>query len=705
VNTITLNIDGKAVKTENGKTVLEATLDAGIYIPTLCYHPDLSPFGACRLCIVQIEGIRGLPTSCTTPVKDGMIIKTESPEITKVRRMAMELLLAAHPDDCLICSQNLNCELQAVTQYLGIDKKRLKSSVKDTPVNSTNPLFEHDMNKCILCGRCVRACYELRGVGILSFINRGKETYIGTAFNESLANAGCKFCGACIEVCPTGALTDKNRILQKAKNRESVLVPCRNTCPAGIDVPRYIRFITEGKYKEAHAVIREKVPFPMSLGYACNHPCEDVCRRKDVNEAISIKGLKRFAAESDNTSWGDDIKKAPPTGKRVAVVGSGPAGLTVAFYLSKLGHGVTVFEALPVTGGMLRVGIPEYRLPKAVLDAEIAEIQKSGFEIKTNTRIESIDNLNIQGYDAVYLAIGAHKGIKMGVDGEDSPGVIDAITFLRDVCLNAKVRPGDRVAVIGGGNVATDAARTAIRLGAKKVDMIYRRTHKEMPASEEEIEGCLEEGINIIYLAAPNRIYKEGNSLKLQCTRMKLGEADASGRQRPVPVEGSEFTEIYDTIIAAIGQTTDISSDFNINTVQGNRLAVRKDNTTIKNNVFGGGDAVHGPATIIESIAAGRKGAIAIDKYLGGKGIIDEQITPLIEASDCIGYEKGYVMQPREKLPCLQPDKRLANFVLVEHNYSDESAVKEAGRCLQCDLRLKISAVKFPPKRETTKKR
>ncbi|MDD4923531.1 MAG: FAD-dependent oxidoreductase [Dehalococcoidales bacterium] len=704
MNTITLNINGKDVKTETGKTVLEAALDAGIYIPTLCYHPDLSPFGGCRLCIVHVEGLRGLPTSCTTVAKEGMVVKTNTSSIEQVRRMAMELILAAHPDDCLVCSQNLNCELQAVAQYIGVDQKRLKKSINEKPLNTENPLFNHDMSKCILCGRCVRACYELRGVGILSFINRGKDTYVGTAFDKPLSEADCRFCGACIEVCPTGALTDKDGFIRKG-NKDSALVSCRSTCPAGIDVPRYIRFITEGKYKEAHAVIREKVPFPMSLGYACNHPCEDVCRRKDVNEAISIKGLKRFAAESDNTSWGDDIKKATPTGKRVAVVGSGPAGLTVAFYLSKLGHGVTVFEALPVTGGMLRVGIPEYRLPKAVLDAEIAEIQKSGFEIKTNTRIESIDNLNIQGYDAVYLAIGAHKGMKMGVDGEDSPGVIDAITFLRDVCLNENVRPGDRVAVIGGGNVATDAARTAIRLGAKKVDMIYRRTLKEMPASEEEIDDCLEEGINIVYLAAPNRIYKEGNSLKLQCTRMKLGETDASGRQRPVPVEGSEFTETYDTIIAAIGQTTDISSDFNINTVQGNRLAVRKDNTTIKNNIFGGGDAVHGPATIIESIAAGRKGAIAIDKYLGGKGIIDEQIAPLIEASDCIGYEKDYVMQPREKLPCLQPDKRLDNFVLVEHNYSEDAAVKEAGRCLQCDLRLKISSVKFPPKRETTKGR
>jgi ferredoxin len=467
VNTITLNIDGKDVKSESGKTVLEAALDNGIYIPTLCYHPDLSPFGACRLCIVQIEGLRGLPTSCTTMAKEGMIVKTDTPNIKRVRKMAMELILAAHPDDCLVCSQNLNCELQAVAQYIGVDQKRLKSSINERPLNTANPLFNHDMSKCILCGRCVRACYELRGVGILSFISRGKETYVGTAFDKPLAQAECRFCGACIEVCPTGALTDKDGFIRKG-NREAALVPCRKKCPAGIDVPRYIRFITENKYAEAHAVIREKVPFPKSLGYACNHPCEEVCRRKDINEAISIKGLKRFAAENDDTNWGDDIKKAAPTGKKVAVVGGGPAGLTAAYYLSKLGHKVTVFEALPISGGMLKVGIPEYRLPKTVLDDEIRQMAKSGFEIKTNNRIESTDELLKKGYDAVYLAVGAHKDIKMGVEGEDNKGVVDAITFLRDISLGIPVKTGDRVAVIGGGNVATDAARSAIRLGANR---------------------------------------------------------------------------------------------------------------------------------------------------------------------------------------------------------------------------------------------
>ncbi len=704
MNTITLNINGKDVKTELGKTVLEAALDNDIYIPTLCYHPDLSPFGACRLCIVQIEGLRGLPTSCTIAAKEGMVVKTDTPEIRQVRKIAMELILAAHPDDCLVCTQNLNCELQAVAQYIGVEQKRLKPGVNVKPLNTGNPLFNHDMSKCILCGRCVRACYELRGVGILSFINRGKDTYVGTAFDKSLAEANCRFCGACIEVCPTGALTDKDGFIRKG-NKDSALVPCRSTCPAHIDIPRYIRFITENKYAEAHAVIREKVPFPKSLGYACNHPCEDVCRRKDINEAVAIKNLKRFVAENDGTSWGNDITIAPPTGKSIAVIGAGPAGLTAAFYLSKFGHKVTVFEALPVNGGMLKVGIPEYRLPKSVLDAEIAEIKKAGFEIKNNQKIESTDDLLKEGYDAVYIAIGAHKCIKMGVDGEDNKGVIDAISFLRDISLGSPVKIGDRVAVIGGGNVATDAARSAIRLGAKQVDMIYRRTRKEMPASDEEIDGCIDEGVNIIYLAAPSKVLTEGKLLKLECVRMQLGEPDASGRQRPVPIQGSEFTESYDTIISAIGQTADVPDNFNIECVKGNRLPVGKDKATVKSGVFAGGDAVSGPATIIEAIASGRAGAIAIDKYLGGKGIIDEQLAPTTEPCDCIGCVKGFAGQERQQQPVLDMEERISGFEVVENNFSEDSAVKEADRCLQCDLRLKISAVKFPPKRETTKGR
>jgi len=454
----------------------------------------------------------------------------------------------------------------------------------------------------------------------------------------------------------------------------------------------------------ATRVIREKVPFPRVLGYVCDHPCEGVCRRSEVNEAISIKNLKRFAAEKDTVAWKEETKKAPSSDKRVAIVGSGPAGLTAAYYLSNLGHGVTVFEALPATGGMLRVGIPEYRLPNDVLDAEIDEIRQGRFEIKTGTRVESLDSLFEQGYDAVFLAVGAHRGIGMGVEGEDSPGVVDAISFLRDVSLGQKVKMGNRVAVIGGGNVAIDAARSAIRLGTKDVDIIYRRTRNEMPASEEEVDGALEENINIIYLTAPNKIWNENGMVRLQCLHMKLGEPDSSGRRRPEPVEGSEFTTDYDTVIAAIGQMPDVPEGFQVETVKGNLIETKNsDSSTSRKGVFAGGDAVHGPASVIKAIAAGRRGAIAIDKHLGGKGNIDEKLALTEETEDWLGCEQGFARQQRQEATCLPPAQRGGNFNMVEHTYDEESAVKEANRCLYCDIRLRISPVKFPPKRGSTK--
>ena len=701
METITLNIDGREVKTERGKSVLKAALEAGMYIPNLCYHPDLSAWGSCRLCVVEVSGVRGLPTSCTLQAENGMVVKTQTPLLNQTRKTALELMLASHPQECLECTQNLNCELQAMAQYLGITKSKLRVLPKNIPANNANFLFDHDMNKCILCGRCVRACYELRGVGVLSFINRGKQTYIGTAFDKLLADANCVFCGACAQVCPTGAITDKNGILESWKTREAALVPCKDACPAGIDIPQYIRFINEKKYSEATAVVREKAPFPNVLGMVCNHPCEEVCRRQDICGSIGIRPLKRFAAEREEIS--QKLLKKAPTGKKVAVVGSGPAGLTAAFYLSKLGHDVTVFEALPVTGGMLRVGIPEYRLPKKALDAEIDEIKRAGFNIKTNARIESPDALFAQGYQAIYLAIGAHQGNKIGVPGDDSAGVIDAVAFLRDISLGKKVKLGNRVAVIGGGNVAMDAARTAARLGSKEVTIIYRRTQAEMPANPEEVEDALKEGIKFTYLATPIKIWNEDGAVKLQCTRMELGPIDASGRRSPVPVAGSEFITEFDSVVAAIGQKLQIPDKFSLEKGKGDSIKTWSDSLTSQKGIFAGGDIVLGPQTVIKAIASGRKGASAIDKYLGGDGIIDEELAPKEEPNPWIGNKGDFAALKREEIPCLALEKRLSDFAEVEKGYHDEGGLKEANRCLQCDLRLKISAVKFPPKRGSTK--
>lgn len=703
---ITLNIDGKTVKAEKGQTVLQAALNAGIYIPNLCYHPDLKPFGGCRMCLVEIEKMRGFPTACTTYAEEGMKVKTNTKKIEDMRRISMELILANHPGDCLKCSQNLNCELQAVAQYIGIDEKRLdrlKRREKFPPTNTDNPLYDIDIKKCILCGRCVRACNDLRGASVLSFVKRGRETYIGTAFDRAPAEANCIFCRACVEVCPTGALADKKHTADKEK-REAILVPCRHKCPAGIDIPRYIRFITQGKYSEATAVIREKVPFPNVLGRVCFHPCEEVCLRKDVNEAMSINGLKRFCSEKDAGLWKQKHKILPSTGKRVAIIGSGPAGLTAAFYLAKKGHSVTIFESLPVIGGMTRVGIPEYRLPRDILDKDIEEIKKTGINIKTNTKVESLDELFSEGYNAIILAIGAFKGTKLGVDGETH--VLEAIEFLRDVSLGKKVKVGKKAAVIGCGNVAIDAARTALRTGAKEVTILYRRTCEEAPASDEEIEAAKEEGVKFTFLTAPCKISrdKEPDSLKMECTLMELGAPDASGRPRPTPKRGSEFVNEFDTIIAAIGESPDVPAAYKVDTER-DRVKISADCMTNREGVFGAGDAVTGPLSVIEAIAGGRRAAMAVDKYLGGDGNIEESLAPVEEPNPLIGMKEGFAAIPRGKRPSIPPKKRLSGFDEIEHGYDKEKALCEAARCLQCDLRLKISSVGMPPKKKSTKGR
>ncbi|MBP1707711.1 MAG: hydrogenase, partial [Chloroflexi bacterium] len=466
--------------------------------------------------------------------------------------------------------------------------------------------------------------------------------------------------------------------------RGLVTAPCSHICPAGIDVPRYLRFISDNKPSEALAVIREKIPFPAICGLVCFHPCETRCRRGQLDEPIAIRMLKRYAAEHDTGIWKSNSRIAPPSGKKVAVIGSGPAGLTAAYYLAKLGHSVTVFEALPEAGGMMRVGIPDYRLPKDILKAEIQEIEKIGVTVKTNSKIESLDKLTQEGFDAVFVAVGAHQGLKSGVPGEDNVHVIDSATFLRSLNLGQKMTLGDKVAVVGGGNVAIDAARSALRSGAKQVSIIYRRTQAEMPASREEIEEALAEGIDIYPLSNPLRITGRGEGLDLTCIRMQLGEWDSSGRRKPEPIQGSEFTLNFDTIIDAIGQRPDIPPEFGLSTGPGNTLKIDPETlATNRAGVFAGGDVVSGPASIIEAIATGRQAAISIDKFLGGKGIIEEKLAPP-EGAIAPLEETGE--KPRPVMPELSPKRRKTSFKQVELGYSTEKAVEEAKRCLRCDL-------------------
>lgn len=719
-----LTIDGQQIPAESGITVFEAATKAGIYIPSLCAHPDLPPSEECGLCLVEIEGEPEFVISCTTKVAENMVIHTDTTELRQRQVQVLEKILSEHPNACLTCwrkercqpfdvclrdiavtercvtcPENGRCELQKVADYLDIEMATIPYEYRGLPVNRDNPFFDLDYNLCIACGRCVRACRDLRDVNALDFIELNGYRVAGP-LKGNHKDSGCKFCFTCVDVCPTGALVDREARYHSISDWEGYVVPCRQACPAHIDIPRYLNLIAQGKYGEAAAVIREKVPFPGALGRVCIHPCEQVCRRGQLNDPICIKFLKRFAADQDTGLWKQNSKVAPPTGKRVAVVGSGPAGLTAAYYLTKLGHSATVFEALPQTGGMLRVGIPDYRLPREILDAEIKEIENVGVEIKTNTRIESLDGLFEQGYDAIFLGLGAHRGTKMGVDGEDSPGVIDGVTFLRQVSLGEEVRIGKKIAIIGGGNAAIDCSRTALRLGAEEVTIIYRRTRTEMPAAAEEIEEAIHEGVEIIFLAAPNRVGVKNGRVELECLRMKLGEPDASGRRRPVPIEGSEFTSLFDNVIASIGQATEVPTQFEVELGRGNVIKVdSKTLATNRQGVFAGGDVVSGPASVIEAIAQGRQGASSIDKYLGGNGIIDECLVSAEAPDPRLGTDGDFADRRQVTMPSLDIGQRLANFIEVELGYDEATAIEEAKRCLRCDLRLQLSSPMLPPVR------
>lgn len=474
--------------------------------------------------------------------------------------------------------------------------------------------------------------------------------------------------------------------------REPSKAPCKEACPAEVDVPRYLRFIVAGQYAEALAVIRESIPFPAVCGYVCPAPCEIKCQLGQVADAPeAIRALKRFVADHASGERQHN-REIPPTGKSVAIVGSGPAGLTAAYYLAKQGHRPTVFEALPQPGGMMRVGIPSYRLPRDILDAEIEDIKKAGIEVKTSTRIESLDSLLAQGYDAAFLAVGAHRGVRMGIDGEDSPGVIDALSFLRQVNLGKCPTVGKIVAVVGGGNSAVDASRTALRLGAKEVTIVYRRTRAEMRAYPEEINQAIHEGVNIVFLATPSRIIAEDGRLRMECLRTRPGSKATDGP--PQPVIGSEFTVDAELLIVAAGQEPEIPQGFSF-LLKGKTIQIAPDSMeTARAGVFAGADCVTGSSSVIEAIAAGKRAAIAIDRYLGGRGVIAERLAPPADVVTPVETDYPTPTAIGNAIPLLSVTERLNGFPLVELSLSPEIAAQEAKRCLKCDLPIVIEETK-----------
>ncbi len=471
------------------------------------------------------------------------------------------------------------------------------------------------------------------------------------------------------------------------------VAPCVSRCPAHIDIQKYLYHVANGNFVEALRVIKESNPFPSVCGRVCPHPCETECRRNAVDSAVNINGVKRFIGDFDSYQAVEFTPRLlPDTGKRAVVIGAGPAGLTCAYFLKCLGHRVTVFEKQEAAGGMLRWGIPRYRLPEDILDREIRAILNLDIDIQYRKELGkdfTIQSLKRDGYDAIFLGIGAQKSSRMAIPGEDTPGVMTGLDLLARCARNETPDLGDNVVVFGGGNTAMDAARSAIRLGSRNVIVAYRRTRNEMPAEDIEIEEAIEEGVKMMYLTAPKTISLEYGALSLMCMKMELGEPDASGRRRPIPVDGADFTLPSTTIISAIGQIidNDCMARDDLTTKHGTILVGNTMDTSIP-GVFSGGDCVSGPDIAINAIGAGKKAAYEIDEYLRtGRSVPD------IEPYNCSKGRWGQVSpdefkwvtpSERHEIPFLDPQSRKTGFEEYTRTWDNETAMEEAARCLSC---------------------
>jgi formate dehydrogenase beta subunit len=743
----TLWINEKAVAAENNDTILKAAQKAGIYIPTLCFHPDLpprkggkpvdavyqgdcrienhtsaSPSGAleseCGLCVVENTGTGELVAACLTQVAEGMSINTDTAAVRQRRQETLAEILANHPHACLTCAQREgcprtqcssnvpenvrccpqlgNCELQKVAEYVGISQSTPKWLPTSLPILDDEPLLTRNYNLCIGCTRCVRACRELRGIEAIGFVfDQNGKVKVGS-IAPKFKDSGCKFCTACVEVCPSGAIMDKGR---EVAEREKGLLPCTAACPAGINIPWYLRFLAAGKADEAYAVIRERVPLPGILGRVCVRPCESACRRANVNEPISVCALKRFASDNEHGSWKRGSSSAPDTGKKVAVVGSGPAGLTTAFYLRKKGHGITMYDANPKAGGMMRYGIPRYRLPEAALKRDINEIFSLGVDFRPNTCIGkdiSLDELR-RHHDAIFIGVGAQLSRNIPIKGAGLSQMLWGVDFLREVNLDQGQTLDGKVVVIGGGAVAIDVALTARRMGAKEVHLVCLEDREEMPAHTWEIAEAEEDGVVIHNCWGPMEVVPQDLGTGI-CFRQCLCVLDSQGKFNPSYNDECTMTLKADWIIMAVGQSSDL--DFAAASgieVRSGLLGV--DAGTLQTNlsgVFAGGDAVMFPGAIIHAVAAGRKAASAIDRFLGGNGVIEERIVDLPALNPKLGREEGFAYLQRAVTNKLAVSER-TGFQEVDRGFAHAEAAREAARCLQCDLRLCMGKVPPPP--------
>ncbi len=750
METISISINDTRINVKKGITVLEAAEVTDIYIPRLCSHPDLSSsqdlkpvesiyrgdveykndnssisqtHEGCQLCVVKIEGTEEFVTSCNTIIQENMIIWTDLPEIHDFRRERMMKILAKHPHACLTCAQQEGCsrepcstnvpveerccpelgrcELQKVADYIGIRDDTPRYKPQGIQILDAEPLFIRNYELCIGCTRCVRVCQDVRGVNALGFIFSNGETIVGS-IKATLKESGCKFCGACVEVCPTGALSDKNILWAE---RESSLIPCRNTCPLRMDVPRYIRLIAEGKFGEAAAVIREKTPLPSVLGRVCFHVCETECRRGQLNDPIAICALKRFTIDHDTEIWRSKVSTFPASGKKVAIIGSGPAGLTAAYYLARRGHSPVIFEESSELGGMLRKGIPEYRLPREIFEKDLKYIKNAGVDFKTNVIIGqklTIEDLQ-KRYKAIFISIGAQQAKKLNIEGVGLRGVLWGLEFLSDVTQGTEVQVEKRVLVIGGGGVAMDVALTALRLGANEVQIACLESREEMPAHEWEIQEVMDENITLHCSWGPKKIIGTKDQVEkvelVHCTNV----FDEKGKFNPTFDEATLKTIETDMVIMAIGQNPDLSvlgTETSVQTSPSGLISVN--DTDLSSNVkgiFAGGEAIKGPLSVVEAIEMGRKAASSIDRYLGGNGNIDETLIELDTPNPWLSREEDFFDRIRVQMPCLPLTDRITSFKEIELGLNEKMAMEEAKRCLKCDLRLQISSVTLPPEK------
>lgn len=577
---VNITVNGKEIKASAEKTLLDNIIDNGIHIPHLCHNKFLESYGGCGLCLVEVEGVKKPLRACSTTVKEGMNVTTNSPALQKSRKETLSFLLSNHSGDC------------------------------------------------------------------------------------------------------------------KA--------PCFFACPAHQDVQGYTALIADGREKEALRVIKKDNPLPASIGRVCPHPCEKKCRRGLVDEPVSICSLKRFAADSNM----DYIPECEAdNGKRTAVVGGGPAGLSCAYFLRLKGYSVDLFEGESKCGGMLRYGIPAYRLPKDILDKEISVIEKLGVNIYCNKKLGrdiTVDGLKSK-YDAVFVGVGAWKSGTLRCENDGADGVLGGIDFLYRVANGEKVNVGKSVAVVGGGNTAIDAVRTAVRLGAENVTLLYRRTESEMPAEKLEIEEAKEEGVNFKFLCAPLKVITENGKAKgLLLQKMMLGEPDEGGRRAPVPVEGETEEIMYDTIISAVGQAVKKDGLDGLELTKKGTVAVDELSfATSVSGVFAAGDAINkGPDIAIRAIAGGKNAARAIDCYLNGKEytpeLPDYSVNESFDKSVLSDYEK----LPRVAYKVAEPNVRSKTFAESSYTFTREQALKEASRCLECGCNAVYDCKLLPLLRE-----